>query len=169
MAHDIQPNHVYAVVTLKLAVAAICSETVADGLNEVLREHIGEGFIADYAFYGTDHLELVTASSEPEEGELFVEQEKDIPTIGASQSAKHGFEEIIHKRSCAPGGKRFYSNNVQFLEGIAEGIGFSADSALKVGEIIKVEPIDGCGYLLEVEEYDMDEWSESFSVFESCV
>lgn len=72
MAHDIQPNAHYAVVTVKLAVATICGDTAADGLNELLNPEIGEGFIADYALLHTDRPIIVESSDVPEEGELFV-------------------------------------------------------------------------------------------------
>ena len=51
MAHDIQANTPHAIVTVKLAIAAICGDTIADGLNEMLNPHIGEGFIADYTVF----------------------------------------------------------------------------------------------------------------------
>ena len=73
MAHDIQPNANYAVVTVKLALATICGDTAADGLSELLNPEIGEGFIADYALLHTDRLMIVESSDEPEEGELFVD------------------------------------------------------------------------------------------------
>lgn len=73
MSHDIEPNSEYAIVTVKLALATICGDTAADGLNELLRPVIGEGFIADYAFYNTVDPLIVKASKEPEEGELFAD------------------------------------------------------------------------------------------------
>lgn len=71
MAHDIQANTPHAIVTVKLAIAAICGDTIADGLNEMLNPHIGEGFIADYALLHTHSTLIVNSSEEPEEGELF--------------------------------------------------------------------------------------------------
>lgn len=73
MAHDIQPNTQYSIVTIKLALATTCSNTVSDGLNQLLNPEIGEGFIADYAFYNMQNLPIVTASDDPEEGELFAD------------------------------------------------------------------------------------------------
>jgi len=73
MAHDIQPNEKYSIVTVKLALATVCGDTAADGLNQLLNPEIGEGFIADYAFYNTDNPLIVTASDDPEEGELFAD------------------------------------------------------------------------------------------------
>lgn len=73
MAHDIQPDENYSVVTVKLALANVCGDTAADGLNELLNPEIGSGFIVDYAFFNTENPLIVTASSEPEEGELFAD------------------------------------------------------------------------------------------------
>lgn len=74
MAHDIKPNEHYSIITVKLALATVCGDTAADGLNQLLNPEIGEGFIADYAFYNTDNPLIVTASAEPEEGELFADK-----------------------------------------------------------------------------------------------
>lgn len=155
MAHDMKPNEHYSIVTLKLALATVCGDTAADALNQVLSEHVGAGFIVDFAFYNTDNPLIVKASSEPVEGELF---EAPLNTETSNNI------DICTTRSQATGGKRFYSNCCRFLEGIAEGIEFTADSALKVGQVMAIEPVGGCCYLLEVEEWD-DDWSESFNVF----
>lgn len=71
MAHDIQPRTPYSIVTVKLALQTTCGDTAADGLNELLNEQIGVGFIADYALLHTDSPVVVESSEEPEEGELF--------------------------------------------------------------------------------------------------
>lgn len=71
MAHDIQANTPHSIVTVKLAIAAICGDTIADGLNQLLNPEIGEGFIADYALLHTHSPLIVHSSDEPEEGELF--------------------------------------------------------------------------------------------------
>lgn len=71
MAHDIQPNSHYAIVTVKLALATICGDTAADGLNELLGDQIGQGFVADYAIFNTDSPIIVESDDSPEEGELF--------------------------------------------------------------------------------------------------
>lgn len=72
MAHDIAPGKEHIIVNMQVALLTTCSCTAADGLNEFLRPEIGEGFIADYAFYNTDKPVIVVASDDPEEGELFI-------------------------------------------------------------------------------------------------
>lgn len=71
MAHDIKPLATYSVVSLQLAVHSTDPDLIADGLNDFLRPEIGEGWIADYTLFNAGPPTLVTASSEPEEGELF--------------------------------------------------------------------------------------------------
>lgn len=71
MAHDIQANTPHAIITVKLALATLCGDTIADGLNQLLNPEIGEGFIADYALLHTHSPLIVNSSDEPEEGELF--------------------------------------------------------------------------------------------------
>jgi hypothetical protein len=71
MANDIQPNSHYAIVTVKLALATICGDTAADGINQLLGDEIGQGFVADYAILNTDSPIIVESDDTPEEGELF--------------------------------------------------------------------------------------------------
>jgi hypothetical protein len=72
MSSDIKPNAVHAVVTMQIALHSQNPDEIADGLNEFLRPSVGEGWVADYAFYNTDKPLLITASNNPVEGELFV-------------------------------------------------------------------------------------------------
>lgn len=71
MAHDIKPNTKYGLATVRLALTETNGDAIADGLSNLLLPEIGEGFIADYMFTGTDRPVLVESSSEAEEGELF--------------------------------------------------------------------------------------------------
>jgi hypothetical protein len=73
MAHDITPNAKHAVVLVKMAFNTTCGDTIADGLNQLLNDEIGEGFLADYAFLHTDTPAIIKASAEPEEGEIFTQ------------------------------------------------------------------------------------------------
>jgi hypothetical protein len=72
MSSDIKPNQIHSVITLQLAIHSQDGDFVADGINELLRPEIGEGFIADFTFFNTDDPILVKASNDPEEGELFI-------------------------------------------------------------------------------------------------
>ena len=74
MPHNITANVEHAIVDVKIAIIpkySHCPDSIADGLNELLRAEIGEGFIADYAFYNTESPLLVKSDNKPEEGELF--------------------------------------------------------------------------------------------------
>lgn len=71
MSSDIRPNKTHAVITMQIALHSQNPDAIADGLNEMLRPEVGEGWIADYAFYNTDNPLLVIASNNPIEGELF--------------------------------------------------------------------------------------------------
>mgnify|MGYP000616210694 CR=1 FL=1 len=75
--HDIKAAQTHAIISIEVAIApryANCPDSIADGLNELLRPEVGEGFIADYSLKRTDLPKLVVASSEPEEGELFEDE-----------------------------------------------------------------------------------------------
>lgn len=71
MAHDIKPLSKHSVINIQLAIHSTNPDEIADGLNELLRPEIGEGWIADYAFFHSDDPTIVTSSDAPEEGELF--------------------------------------------------------------------------------------------------
>ncbi|MFV8385103.1 hypothetical protein ACNO5E_13520 [Vibrio parahaemolyticus] len=73
--HAITPNQKHLIVPAKIAMHTSVSdiETAADGLNEMLRAAVGNGFIADYQFKTDQENLWVQASSSPEEDELFNE------------------------------------------------------------------------------------------------
>lgn len=73
MAHALQPQTPYSIVTVKLALQTTCGDTAADGLNVFLSEQVATGFVADYALLHTDSPIVVESSQEPEEGELFTQ------------------------------------------------------------------------------------------------
>lgn len=70
--HSITPGSKHIIVPATLAIHSEVTDidAVADGLNELLRSSVEARFLADYAFV-TQNNALVTASIEPEEGELF--------------------------------------------------------------------------------------------------
>lgn len=72
--HNIKPNAPHAIVNLRLAISANCSndpDSIADGLNELLRESVSSGFLADYEFTDLDNPAMVNSEKTPEEGDLF--------------------------------------------------------------------------------------------------
>jgi hypothetical protein len=71
MAHDIKPKTNYSIVNVQLAIASTDSDEISDGLNELLRPEIGQGWIGDYEIHTLGQPRVVTSSSDPEEGEIF--------------------------------------------------------------------------------------------------
>lgn len=71
MPHDIKPATEHTVVTVQLAIHSTNPDEIHDGLNELLRPEIGEGWIADYALFQTPQATVVVAPDEPQEGEIF--------------------------------------------------------------------------------------------------
>jgi len=72
--HNITANATHAIIEAKLAINAEDSanvDSIADGLNELLRESVASGFLADYAFYNSDNPSMVKSDNNPEEGDLF--------------------------------------------------------------------------------------------------
>jgi len=71
--HNYTSNAKHAVIHARLAISAEDStnvDNVADGLNELLRDSVHSGFLADYCFDNSDNPAMPTASENPEEGEL---------------------------------------------------------------------------------------------------
>lgn len=74
--HNYTANAKHAVINTRLVISADDSHNVdhiADGLNEMLRESVSSGFLADYEFTNSDNPAMPTASASPEEGELLAE------------------------------------------------------------------------------------------------
>lgn len=71
MAHDIKPDQEHLIVNVRLALHTKDDAEASDGLNELFRPELGEGFIADYAFAEIEHSPTIKASPSPYEGELF--------------------------------------------------------------------------------------------------
>ena len=74
--HNYTANAKHAVINTRLVISANDSHNVdhiADGLNELLRESVSSGFLADYEFTNSDNPAMPTASASPEEGELLDE------------------------------------------------------------------------------------------------
>lgn len=71
MSHAITANKPHAIVNVTLAIAETDGDNIADGLNELLRDHLSTDFLADYMFCNTDEPVIKISSNEPEEGELF--------------------------------------------------------------------------------------------------
>ena len=74
MSHNITANADHAIVDVKIAIIpkySNCPDSIADGLNELLRPEVGEGVIADYALLNTDAPVQVKSDENPQEGDLF--------------------------------------------------------------------------------------------------
>ena len=69
--HSTTPNGKHAIVNLTIAFNSTSGADIADGLNEILRTEVDNGFVADYAFSHIEQPLIVKASADPEEGELF--------------------------------------------------------------------------------------------------
>lgn len=63
------------------------------------------------------------------------------------------------------GGRRFYSNSHDYLEGVSDGIEYTADSALEVGLIQhnNSETSASYSFILEVKDPDADSWTDFFN------
>lgn len=103
MPHAIIANENYAVIDVKLAIAETNGDNIADGLNELFREHLDKDFIVDYMFSNTDEPCIKTSSREPSEGELFEEIRfgcRELKTLSAalhffhSELAYHDFDDV---------------------------------------------------------------------------
>lgn len=82
MSHSITPGAEHLLVTLTVAIRAEYSDNdgaIADGLNEMLRDSVflDNGILADYTLHGLNQTKRVTASIDPEEGELFEASEHE--------------------------------------------------------------------------------------------
>jgi hypothetical protein len=72
--HNITPNATHAIINARIAISAkdsIDPDHIADGLNELLRNSVDYGFMADYEFANSDQPAMVKSDSQPEEGDLF--------------------------------------------------------------------------------------------------
>lgn len=71
MAHSINPNTSYTIITLSVAIPAGDTAQCADHLNEVLRPLAIEGAIADYCLHGLKDTVAYVTGDQIEEGEMF--------------------------------------------------------------------------------------------------
>lgn len=72
--HNITPNTAHAIINVRLAISAVDSKDtngIADGINELLRESVSAGFLADYQFDNSDEPAMVESDDNPMEDELF--------------------------------------------------------------------------------------------------
>ena len=71
MSHDITPNSIHSVVTLRFAVKSESPCDVIDGITSLLSPEIGEGWLADYECLHSEAPFQVQSPQTPTEGCLF--------------------------------------------------------------------------------------------------
>lgn len=129
--HNITPKALHAIINARIAISAqdsIDPNHIADGLNELLRDSVASGFMADYEFIHSDLPASVEATDEPHEGELF----ESLKTFMICIQDRDYNEDWVKVESSKPLDKMDKDELKSVLEGV---VALNYDSSVFVGNV----------------------------------